>query len=62
MITKQAGLAKLHELLASITADLRAMPEFKRGTAWHTDRVAELCYLIRAIERLEAHHAATAQR
>jgi hypothetical protein len=35
------ALAKVEELLTSVNADLAAMPVWKRGSRWHTDRTAQ---------------------
>ena len=47
-----ANLADTEDRLACISGDLERMPSFKRGTAWHTDRVREQEYLLATIERL----------
>ena len=52
-----AALAKVDRLITSIDADLRRMPDFKRNTRYHTDRVAERRRLLSQRDYLLARQA-----
>jgi hypothetical protein len=46
------ALAENQQMLTAIEGDLERMPEFKRGTVWHMDRVRELQALLARREQL----------
>jgi hypothetical protein len=49
-----AALAKVDGLIVNINADLRRMPDWKRNTRFHTDRVTERRRLMAERDRLIA--------
>jgi hypothetical protein len=56
------ALASVAGLLASIDGDLDRMPSHKRGTRWHTDRLAARQDLLAQRDRLRARQRQLAER
>lgn len=50
---RPGSLADMKAQLASCMTDLATMPKHKAGSEWHTDRVEEARWLVRAINRME---------
>lgn len=52
--TMATAIGEIDQHLADLDGDLARMPEFKRGTPWHTDRVRARQGLVERRARLEA--------
>jgi len=52
--TLATAMAEIDQHLADLDNDLRNMPEFKRGTPWHTDRTRARAGLVERRQRFVA--------
>ena len=57
-----ASLLDVEERLGCIDSDLERMPQFKRGTPWHLDRVREKQALLTSVDRLRNQVCKLAER
>jgi hypothetical protein len=56
------SLRDVEDRLACINSDLERMPQFKRGTPWHLDRVREKQALLLSVDRLRTQLRLYAER